>query len=98
MGLYAPCQPVNVPARRYAIVFLYDKYIVNSSSSSSSDCFSCWYGQLLSETIKVVVIDVDHWTSKDFMAHFSLYATIAMIAFIVLRVMCLQRTHPRLMR
>jgi len=97
MGLYTPCQPVNVPARRYAIVLLYDKYIVNSSSSSS-DCFSCWYGQLLSETIKVVVIDVDHWTSKDFVAHFSLYATIAMIAFIVLRVMCLQRTHPRLMR
>jgi len=62
-------------------------------------CFgSCWYGKLLAETIKVVVIDVDHWTSKDFMAHFSLYVMIATIAFIVLRVLCLQRTHPRLMR
>lgn len=52
----------------------------------------------MSETIKVVVIDVEEWTSKDMMAHFSLYATISVIALIVLRVMCLQRTHPRLMR
>ena len=58
----------------------------------------CWYGQLLSETIKVVVVDVDHWSSKDYMSHFSLYVTIATIAYIVLKVLCLQRTHPRLMR
>ena len=59
---------------------------------------SCWYGQLLSETIKVVVIDEDHWSSKDYMSHFSLYVTILMIAVIILKVLCLQRTHPRLMR
>jgi len=71
-----------------------------TSSEGVTVCavFSCWYGQLLAETVKVVVVDVDHWTSKDFMAHFSLYATILMIAFIVLRVLYLQRTHPRLMR
>ena len=59
---------------------------------------SCWYGKLLSETIKVVVVDYEHWTAKDFMAHFSLYVTVATIAFIVLKVMCLQRSNPRLMR
>jgi len=69
-----------------------------SITCSRAVVYSCWYGQLLSETIKVVVIDVEEWTSKDMMAHFSLYATISVIALIVLRVMCLQRTHPRLMR
>jgi len=60
--------------------------------------FSCWYGQLLSETIKLVVVDTEDWTAKDFMGHFSLYVTILTIAVIILRVMCLQRTNPRLMR
>jgi len=46
----------------------------------------------------VVVVEVDHWTAKDYMSHFSLYVTILLIAFIVLKVLCLQRTHPRLMR
>jgi len=59
---------------------------------------SCWYGKLLAETIKVIVIDVDDWTKKDIMAHFSLYVTIGTIALIVLRLLCLQRTRPRLMR
>ena len=59
---------------------------------------SCWYGKLLAETIKVVVVDVEYWSSKDYMAHFSLYVTIGMIAYIIFKVLCLQRVHPRLMR